>query len=99
MSDAKWWLVCYDVHDPARLRKCAKHMEGYGSRIQYSVFRCWMGRREMERLRWELTELLAKDDDVLLIPLCGHCVNGIVGIHGNDRPPEWTEEPKRHEIV
>lgn len=99
MSDAKWWLVCYDVHDPARLRKCAKRMEGYGSRIQYSVFRCWMGRREMERLRWELTELLAKDDDVLLIPLCGHCVNGIVGIHGNDRPPEWTEEPKRHEIV
>ena len=99
MIDTKWWLVCYDVHDPDRLRKCAKHMEGYGVRVQYSVFRCWMTRREVERLRWELTELLKVDDDVMLIPLCSHCVNGIVGIHGNDRPPEWTDEPRRHEIV
>ena len=48
MIDTKWWLVCYDVHDPDRLRKCAKHMEGYGVRVQYSVFRCWMTRREVE---------------------------------------------------
>jgi CRISPR-associated protein Cas2 len=99
MSDAKWWMVCYDVHDPKRLRKCAKHMEGYGERIQYSVFRCWMSKRELERLRWELTELLDAADDVMLIPLCSSCVGGIVGIHGSDRPPEWTPEPDRHRIV
>ena len=68
MSDAKWWLVCYDVHDPKRLRKCAKHMEGYGYRVQHSVFRCWMTPREMERLRWELTERLHKDDDINIDP-------------------------------
>lgn len=99
MSDAKWWLVCYDVHDSDRLRKCAKHMEGYGHRLQYSVFRCWMTTLEVERLRWELTQKLHPDDDVLLIPLCGRCVDGIVGIHGCDRPPEWTEHPRRHTIV
>lgn len=99
MSDTKWWVVCYDVHDSKRLRKCAKHMEGYGERIQYSVFRCWMSKREVERLRWELTELLESEDEVMLIPLCGSCVEGIVGIHGSDRPPEWTSEPERHRIV
>lgn len=99
MSDAKWWLVCYDVHDPDRLRKCAKHMEGYGERVQWSVFRCWMSKREVERLRWELTTLLASEDDVMLIPLCPACVSGIVGIHGADRPPDWTKEPVRHRIV
>lgn len=99
MIDTRWWLIGYDVHDPDRLRKCAKHMEGYGVRVQYSVFRCWMTRREVERLRWELTELLKPEDDVMLIPLCSHCVSGIVGIHGNDRPPDWTDEPHRHEIV
>jgi CRISPR-associated protein Cas2 len=99
MSDTKWWLVCYDVHDPARLRKCAKHMEGYGERVQYSVFRCWMSKLEVERLRWELTELLESEDDVMLIPLCSSCVGGIVGIHGSDRPPEWPGEPPRHQIV
>jgi len=99
MADARWWLVCYDVRDPKRLRKCAKHMEGYGERVQYSVFRCWMGKLEVERLRWELTALLASEDEVMLIPLCPSCVGGIVGIHGSDRPPEWTAQPARHRIV
>jgi CRISPR-associated protein Cas2 len=99
MSDAKWWLVSYDVRNDKRLRKCARHMEGTGHRIQYSVFRCWMTTREAEKLRWELTELLDKEDDVLLIPLCGRCVEGIVGIHEQDRPAEWKPEPPRHNIV
>lgn len=99
MSDAKWWLVCYDVHDPDRLRKCARHVEGYGHRVQYSVFRCWLTGREVERLRWELTERLDKGDEVLLIPLCGECVAGIVGIHGSARPPGWSDQPPRHTIV
>ena len=99
MTDANWWLVNYDVRDEKRLRRCAKLMEGYGQRVQYSVFRCWMTTREMERLRWELTNLLDRADDVLLIPLCSRCVDGIVGIHGTDRPPEWTDEPPRHQIV
>ena len=99
MSDARWWLVVYDVRDPKRLRACAKHMEGYGHRVQYSVFRCWLTARESERLRWELTEKLAAEDEVLLMPLCPRCVDGVVGIHGRDRPAEWKEEPPRHEIV
>ena len=99
MSDARWWLVCYDVRDDKRLRRCARHMEGYGCRVQYSVFRCWLTAREAERLRWELTEKLDPADEVLLIPLCGRCVGGIAGIHGGERPAEWTDEPPRHTIV
>ncbi len=99
MTGTRWWLVCYDVHDPDRLRKCAKHMEGYGERMQYSVFRCWMTVREMERLRWELTELLLPEDEVLLIPLCGTCVAGIVGIHNAAAAPQWPDAPVRHQIV
>ena len=57
------------------MRQCATHMEGYGHRIQYSVFRCWMTARAVERLRWKLTELLDPADDVLLMPLCKRCVD------------------------
>ena len=99
MSDARWWLVSYDVRDDKRLRRCARHMEGYGHRVQYSLFRCWLSGREAERLRWELTELLAREDEVLLIPLCPGCVGGTVGIHGADRPPDWTDRPPRHTIA
>ena len=99
MSDAKWWVVCYDIHDEKRLRQCATHMEGYGHRIQYSVFRCWMTARSVERLRWELTELLDPVDDVLLMPLCKRCVDDIVRVYGGDRPLEWPDRPPRHRIV
>jgi CRISPR-associated protein Cas2 len=99
MSDAKWWLVCYDVRDDKRLRRCAQHMEGYGHRLQYSMFRCWLTPTQVERLRWELTEKLATEDDVLLIPLCRQCVDNIAGIHARERPSDWTEKPPRHTVV
>jgi CRISPR-associated protein Cas2 len=99
MQGVRWWLVCYDVHDPKRLRKVAKHMEGYGERMQYSVFRCWMTPRDAQRLRWELTELLDPEDDVLVIPLCSQCVSGIQGTHTAARPPQWPDEPAGHRII
>jgi CRISPR-associated protein Cas2 len=99
VQGAKWWLVCYDVHDPARLRKAARHLEGYGQRMQYSVFRCWMTPRQMQQMRWELTELLAAEDDVLIIPLCTTCVAGMQTTHSTEQGPKWPEEPERHKIV
>jgi CRISPR-associated protein Cas2 len=98
VQGARWWLVCYDVRDPERLRRAARHMEGYGERMQYSVFRMWLTARELERLRWELTELLTAEDDVLLIPLCSGCVAGIRATHREGRPL-WPGEPERHKIV
>ena len=99
MQGAHWWLVCYDVRDPDRLRKAAKHVEGYGERMQYSIFRCWLTRLEMERLRWEMTEMLRPEDDLLLIPLCESCVAGICGAHAEAHDTTWPSAPIRHQIV
>jgi len=50
-ADSKWYLVCYDIRNPKRLRKAAKHIEGYGTRMQYSIFRCWLSPQQMQRLK------------------------------------------------
>ena len=99
MQGSRWWLVCYDVREAKRLRKTAKHMEGYGERMQYSIFRCWMSPKQVECLRWELTGILTTDDDVLIIPLCSRCVEGIKGTHSAVREPNWPEEPEGFKIV
>lgn len=99
MQGARWWLVCYDVRDDKRLRKAAKHLEGYGQRMQYSVFRCWLTQAQKEKLCWELTELLAAEDDVLMIPLCPRCVEGIQTTHTAIKQPDWPDEPEGHRIV
>src|SRR5438045_3737685 len=99
MNDAQWWLVCYDVHDPARLRRAAQALEAAGRRTQYSVFRCWMTPSQMHRLRWELTQVLDAQDEVLLIPLCTRCVAGMETTYSAQREPHWPEEPESYRII
>jgi len=98
-ADSKWWLVCYDIREPKRLRKAAKHLEGYGHRLQYSVFRCWLSGRQMQQLRWELTEMLDPEDDVLMIPLCGRCVQSLEVAHSTVKTPDWPDAPASHVIL
>jgi|WetSurMetagenome_2_1015567.scaffolds.fasta_scaffold27919_1 CRISPR-associated protein Cas2 len=98
-SDSKWWLVCYDIRDPRRLRRAAKKLEGFGHRMQYSVFRCWMSLKKMQQLRWELTEELKAEDSVLMIPLCEQCVAGLETTHSASKKVEWPEQPKSFEIA
>ena len=38
-------------------------------------------------------------DDVLLIPLCPRCVEGIRGTHTAVKDPDWPETPPGHTIV
>ncbi len=40
MSARIRYLVSYDICDPKRLRRVAKILEGFGTRLQYSVFEC-----------------------------------------------------------
>jgi CRISPR-associated protein Cas2 len=93
MQGARWWIVCYDVRDAKRLRKTAKHMEGYGERMQYSVFRCWLTQRQMQCLRWELTDILTPEDDVLFVPVCSNCAAGVLATHSATKAPDWPEAP------
>jgi CRISPR-associated protein Cas2 len=99
MSDARWWLVCYDVHDPARLRRAAKVLEGAGHRMQYSVFRCWLSATSMNKLRWELTQVLEPEDDLLMIPICSRCLSGLATTHTARNAPDWPDRPGAHRVV
>ena len=45
------YLVAYDIRDDRRLRAIAACMEGYGERIQYSVFVTDLSDREKYLMR------------------------------------------------
>ncbi len=63
------YLVSYDIREPKRLRQVAKVMLSYGSRLQYSVFVCDLSAAELVRLRFDLREVIAPIDSVMLVPL------------------------------
>ncbi len=96
MSARLWYLVCYDIRDDARLRRVARLLEGYGDRLQYSVFRCRLTPREEERLRWELTRETEREDGWLIVPLCGACTHRL---RKHDGWRAWPSEPLKYVIV
>ena len=65
-------LVSYDVNTQdkdgrRRLRKVAKTCEGYGQRVQLSVFECTVNEMEFERLRDRLVRIINPEEDSLRI--------------------------------
>jgi CRISPR-associated protein Cas2 len=85
-----WYLVAYDVRSEARLRRVAKVMEGYGVRLQYSVFRCHLSDRSIERLRWELTQVMQPEDGLIIAGLCATCIKRL---RQKDSRGSWPEDP------
>lgn len=73
-----WYLVCYDVREPGRLRKTYKLLKGYGTSLQYSIFRCRLNHRQLERLRWELEKVLDPEDGLMIAGLCASCIAQVV---------------------
>ena len=71
------YIVCYDIADDKRLKKVADIMKSYGTRIQYSVFRCELTPMKRAQLEQALKEKIHhKADQVLFIDL------GLVPGHG-----------------
>lgn len=92
----RWYLVAYDIREERRLKKVAKILEGYGTRIQYSFFRCHMSERSLERLRWELSKIVLQEDTLLFLSLCEKCVDQI---RQKNSESEWPPEPDSWDIV
>ncbi|EKO52619.1 CRISPR-associated endonuclease Cas2 [Leptospira kirschneri] len=91
-----WRLVTYDIREPKRLRQVAKIMEGFGERIQYSVFRIYSTDRELEKLRWKLAKVIEKEDDVFYLTLCAKCASGA---HTQEKKSAWPDAPNTLKIL
>lgn len=98
MSQRQWHLVTYDVRDPKRLRRVAKKLEAYGSRVQLSVFRCRLDQQTLEKLHWELKQLMQDNDDLLVIPLCSGCASKVCE-HSTGDQSSWSAPPPTFRIV
>ena len=91
-----WYLVCYDIRDTKRWRKCYKLLKGYGKGLQFSIFSCRLTNRQLERMRWELEKELAPEDSLMIAGLCSSCTSKLVV---RNTRTEWVEEEPRFCIV
>lgn len=56
-------LVVYDIPDDHRRQKLAIFLEGYGRRVQQSVFECFLSLEEMGRLYEQVARRVKPAED------------------------------------
>jgi CRISPR-associated protein Cas2 len=61
------YLVAYDIRDDRRLRSIAGCCEGYGTRIQYSVFVCDLSDQEKILMRGDIEALIKSSEDSVMV--------------------------------
>lgn len=77
------YIIAYDIPDDRRRTKVHRILCGYGTWTQYSLFECWLTRRQFLELQAKLaTHLQAERDSVRFYPLCGACRPQIVTVGG-----------------
>lgn len=65
------YLISYDISDARRLRRVAKVLEGYGTRLQYSVFECPLDEVRLAQAKSALAEIINTDHDQVLVVSLG----------------------------
>lgn len=64
--NTQFLVVSYDISSNRRRLKVMKTLEGFGARVQYSVFECRLKTNEVDDLRRKLKKLIVQEDSVRL---------------------------------
>lgn len=86
-----FYIVVYDIPSDQRRQKVANLLEGYGKRVQYSVFECVLTPVKYDELRQRLKKKVKlTEDNIRFYPLSRH-TSGQVEVWGIGLP--LTEFP------
>ena len=93
-----WYIVCYDIRDPDRLRRVHGKMEGFGAPLQYSVFACDLTLQEKVTMIAALADLINHREDRIMIvdtgPIEGRGMQSVEFL--GQVPPDLGE---RHPVI
>jgi CRISPR-associated protein Cas2 len=82
-SQSTCYVIAYDIPDDKRRTKVHKILQGYGKWTQYSLFECFLTRKQLVLLQSRLAEyLVAKEDSVRFYSLCASCVSRVETVGG-----------------
>ena len=90
------YLVCYDITSDRVRNQIVKTLEGYGRRVQYSVFECDLDEKRYKELYGKLLRIMqgveAQDGNICFYYICKICM-GKKQIIGVPKKPEgWPDE-------
>jgi len=68
------WIAAYDIADDRRRDRVARLLQGYGTRVQASVFELLLDTDDLDRLERRVRRAIdPQTDRVRLYPVCAAC--------------------------
>jgi CRISPR-associated protein Cas2 len=84
------YVVAYDIPDDKRRTKVHRLLKGFGTWTEYSLFECFLTRKELFMMRAKLDKYLdANRDRVRIYTVCETCLGKIETL-GIPQPAEET---------
>jgi CRISPR-associated protein Cas2 len=75
---ALFYLIVYDITCNKRRKKVSDLLEGYGARVQYSVFECVLNLNQYQQLCNRLKKRIKLDEDSIRIyPITRHTLQQV----------------------
>src|SRR5436309_5071612 len=88
-DESMLYVVSYDIPDDRRRTRVHSALTGFGTWVQYSVFECFLDRKQ--RLLMEarlLKEIHQQEDTIRIYGLCGACKPKVEVLGHGDVPKE-----------
>ncbi|MBK6744811.1 MAG: CRISPR-associated endonuclease Cas2 [Hydrogenophilales bacterium] len=85
------YVICYDIADRRRLARVAKVMEGFGERVQESLFECQMDEGSLRTMQHAVASIWTLMQTMTLLPamrkdVAAIQVDGVKPAPGNAAP-------------
>jgi CRISPR-associated protein Cas2 len=90
VTQTSFYVVAYDIPDDKRRTKVHKILKGFGEWTEYSLFECFLTKKQLVLMREKLSKYLdARSDRVRIYSICQSCLPKIETV-GLDAPQEKT---------
>jgi CRISPR-associated protein Cas2 len=90
-DDAMLYVVSYDIPDDRRRTRVHSALTGFGTWVQFSVFECFLDRKQRAMLEVRLLkEIHQREDTIRIYGLCGTCTGKVQVLGRGDTPRDET---------
>jgi len=88
-DESKLYVVSYDIPDDRRRTRVHSALTGFGTWVQFSVFECFLDRKQRMLLETRLLqEIHQREDTIRIYGLCGACIPKVEVLGRGDMPRE-----------
>ena len=88
-EESMLYVVSYDIPDDRRRSRVHSALTGFGTWVQYSVFECFLDRKQRMLLETRLLkEIHSREDTVRIYGLCEICKTRVQVLGRGDGPRE-----------